>query len=223
VLGKIVAPSSIGAWGTCGDMWLSFNGIEGLTLDGTGSIDGQGSMLWGQKQCRPTVISKGYFPFEKILQQYEGKRTFINSPRAHIVILGSAGVSVSGIKITAPDESPNTDGIDISRSTNVQILDSVIGTGDDCVAINGGSSNITGKAVAVSDITFSNMKGTYSKEEPITLVCDSSKGCNNVRMEQIDLRTPSEPGEKGNVKCSNVKGERTSVTPAVPCLSATKA
>ncbi|KAJ4839757.1 hypothetical protein Tsubulata_044923 [Turnera subulata] len=80
-----------------------------------------------------------------------------------------------------------------------------------------------GKAVAVSDITFSNMKGTYSKEEPITLVCDSSKGCNNVRMEQIDLRTPSEPGEKGNVKCSNVKGERTSVTPAVPCLSATKA
>ncbi|KAJ4839312.1 hypothetical protein Tsubulata_018124 [Turnera subulata] len=299
VSGKIVAPNSIGAWGTCGDMWLSFNGIAGLTLDGTGSIDGRGSVLWGQKQCRPTAVHVNNCNNMRI----KGL-SFINSPRAHIVILGSAGVSVSGIKITAPDESPNTDGIDISRSTNVQILDSVIGTGDDCVAINGGSSNITvtniacgpghgisigslgdsgsddsveevnvqycnftstmngariktvpggtgyarkitydhitfvatsnpiiidqhycngqGKAVAVSDITFSNMRGTYSNDEAITLICDSSTGCNNVRMEQINL-TPSKAGKKGTaVKCSNVKGERISVTPPVPCLSATK-
>ncbi|KAL6124824.1 hypothetical protein ACLB2K_077333 [Fragaria x ananassa] len=64
----------------------------------------------------------------------------------HISISGSNDVEVSGILIRAPADSPNTDGIDISTSTNINIRDSSIGTGDDCIAINSGTShvNITG-------------------------------------------------------------------------------
>ncbi|KAJ4718378.1 Pectin lyase-like superfamily protein [Melia azedarach] len=50
--------------------------------------------------------------------------------------------TLSNLYISAPETSPNTDGIDISRSKNVQILDTFVATGDDCVAINNGCSEI---------------------------------------------------------------------------------
>ncbi|KAK4342453.1 hypothetical protein RND71_038269 [Anisodus tanguticus] len=39
------------------------------------------------------------------------------------------------VNITAPPESINTDGIHVARSSNVNITDCVIGTGDDCISI----------------------------------------------------------------------------------------
>ncbi|CAN1221106.1 Probable polygalacturonase At3g15720 [Linum grandiflorum] len=66
----------------------------------------------------------------------------VNSQRNHISLGGSTDVRMSNLTIVAPDDSPNTDGIDISHSSNVRIYDSFIGTGDDCIAINGFSSDI---------------------------------------------------------------------------------
>ncbi|KAF6156642.1 hypothetical protein GIB67_017778 [Kingdonia uniflora] len=69
----------------------------------------------------------------------------LNSAKNHLAIDGCSGSRISNVYISSPENSPNTDGIDIASSSNVQILDSTIKTGDDCVAINGGSSfiNIT--------------------------------------------------------------------------------
>ncbi|XP_042499547.1 probable polygalacturonase At3g15720 isoform X2 [Macadamia integrifolia] len=69
----------------------------------------------------------------------------LNSPRNHISLLGCNGVTISHLNIIAPKDSPNTDGIVIADSTQVLIHRSHIGTGDDCVAIIGGTSfiNIT--------------------------------------------------------------------------------
>lgn len=53
----------------------------------------------------------------------------INSPRNHIGISDCNGVTISHIQISAPENSPNTDGIDVSTSTHVSIRDSQIGTG----------------------------------------------------------------------------------------------
>ncbi|KAL2928006.1 hypothetical protein RDABS01_023324 [Bienertia sinuspersici] len=44
--------------------------------------------------------------------------------------------------LTAPAESPNTDGIHISASTDVQVRDSIIRTGDDCISIVSNSSKV---------------------------------------------------------------------------------
>ncbi|XP_057803127.1 polygalacturonase-like [Salvia miltiorrhiza] len=46
-------------------------------------------------------------------------------------------MNVSFIRLTvvAPGDSPNTDGIHVARSTMVNIADSVIATGDDCVSM----------------------------------------------------------------------------------------
>ncbi|KAK9111669.1 hypothetical protein Scep_019188 [Stephania cephalantha] len=74
--------------------------------------------------------------------------TIVDTPKNHISINGCSDVMLHHLTLVAPGTSPNTDGIDISDSTRIQILDSFIGTGDDCIAINGGSSyiNITNLA-----------------------------------------------------------------------------
>lgn len=54
---------------------------------------------------------------------------YVNSGMNHISVNECNDVIISNIYISAPDESPNTDGIDVSKSKNVLIQDSVIATG----------------------------------------------------------------------------------------------
>ncbi|CAA7025428.1 unnamed protein product [Microthlaspi erraticum] len=63
-------------------------------------------------------------------------------PGSHIAMSGCTNATLSNLHIIAPEKSPNTDGIDIANSHNIHIDESSIQTGDDCVAINGGSSDI---------------------------------------------------------------------------------
>ncbi|CAL9158946.1 unnamed protein product [Musa hybrid cultivar] len=58
-------------------------------------------------------------------------------------IFQSRDITLDSIKITAPGDSPNTDGIHIADSTNIQVTNSVIGTGDDCISIGPGCTNLT--------------------------------------------------------------------------------
>jgi polygalacturonase len=62
-----------------------------------------------------------------------------DSPQMHIAVITSNKVNVTQLTITAPGDSPNTDGIHIDRSEDVQITGSIIGTGDDCISIGPGS------------------------------------------------------------------------------------
>ncbi|KAJ9555059.1 hypothetical protein OSB04_009673 [Centaurea solstitialis] len=55
--------------------------------------------------------------------------THINSPKMHICINGCEDVDIGHIGIITPANSPNTDGIDISKSSHVNIHDSNIQTG----------------------------------------------------------------------------------------------
>jgi len=55
--------------------------------------------------------------------------THMNSPKNHISIDTCKGVFISNLYLIAPRTSPNTDGIDISQSSNVIITNSFIGTG----------------------------------------------------------------------------------------------
>ena len=58
-----------------------------------------------------------------------GPLTHIDSPKNHISITECYGALISYLHIIAPENSPNTDGIDISRSTNIIIEHSTISTG----------------------------------------------------------------------------------------------
>lgn len=56
---------------------------------------------------------------------------FTNSQQKHIGMYGIVGVQVHGINITAPGDSPNTDGIYIRSCQHVTVSNSTIGTGND--------------------------------------------------------------------------------------------
>ncbi|MFS7980635.1 putative endo-polygalacturonase [Helianthus anomalus] len=121
------------------DSWIFFSNVKGLTVNGKGRIDGLGPMWWKNPCISPP-------PPEVLFKRCNGMRlnglTLVNSPRVHLLLTACNGVIVSNIHIISPETSPNTDGINIAGSTNVNIRDSVIAAGDDCIAISGGSSNI---------------------------------------------------------------------------------
>ncbi|KAK4347762.1 hypothetical protein RND71_034101 [Anisodus tanguticus] len=52
------------------------------------------------------------------------------------------GITLQGVKVLAPRNSPNTDGIHVKLSSGVSIMNSHIGTGDDCISIGPGNSNL---------------------------------------------------------------------------------
>lgn len=56
--------------------------------------------------------------------------TSINPPRSHITLTSCKKAIIKNLHLIAPGESPNTDGIDISGSRDIQVLNSFIGTGD---------------------------------------------------------------------------------------------
>nr|XP_043624163.1 probable polygalacturonase At3g15720 [Erigeron canadensis] len=148
VSGNIVGPAKKSDWsGYHLDSWLSFSMVNGLTVSGNGRIDGQGPMWW-KNACvgNPPPGTTCHAPVALMFKRCNNLRlnglTHINSPRVHITVTTCKGVILSNLHIIAPETSPNTDGINIASSTNVNIRDSIIGTGDDCIAISGGSSNI---------------------------------------------------------------------------------
>lgn len=69
--------------------------------------------------------------------------TSLNSMFFHIGVVDCKNFRASDLHITAPADSPNTDGIHLERCSDVQIHSSIIGTGDDCISVGHGSSQIT--------------------------------------------------------------------------------
>ncbi|CAH8320141.1 unnamed protein product [Eruca vesicaria subsp. sativa] len=140
IRGNLVAPNHPWHAGTY-PAWISFDSINGLVITGGGTVNGRGSVWWRKVHHRPTAM---HFNNCNGLHIYNLRH--LNSPRNHISLGCSENINLSGLNMFAPGDSPNTDGIDISNCRGVDIRDSVIATGDDCIAINRGSSyiNITG-------------------------------------------------------------------------------
>ncbi|KAL0291404.1 UNVERIFIED_CONTAM: Polygalacturonase [Sesamum radiatum] len=65
----------------------------------------------------------------------------VNSKIFHLLIHESQNLNVY-VSISAPEDSPNTDGIHTGNSNGVNIFDSHIATGDDCLSMGDGSRNV---------------------------------------------------------------------------------
>ena len=66
----------------------------------------------------------------------------LNSPNSHFKVFGCQKIDFRNIRISAPGDSPNTDGIKIGNSYRIRIRHTIIQTGDDCVAILSGNRKI---------------------------------------------------------------------------------
>ncbi|KAE9459814.1 hypothetical protein C3L33_08286, partial [Rhododendron williamsianum] len=65
-----------------------------------------------------------------------------NAQQMHIVFQKCVNVKAWNLRVIAPGNSPNTDGIHVTGTQNISILSSVIRTGDDCISIVSGSRNV---------------------------------------------------------------------------------
>jgi len=61
----------------------------------------------------------------------------------HIFVTNCVNIRLRRLKLTAPVESPNTDGIHISQSLQVKVSKNTIETGDDCIAMIQGAQNVS--------------------------------------------------------------------------------
>ncbi|KAI8352819.1 pectin lyase fold/virulence factor [Choanephora cucurbitarum] len=129
-----------------------FNGKSAfITIKGTkvnfdggsiGVINGNGQKWWDAKnRSAPTVLR----------MTVDGNSTFANfkilqAPRAHIGVTRCDGVTLNKITINTVSKSSNdahnTDAVDISNSKNVKWTNSIVVNGDDCMAINGSTSDV---------------------------------------------------------------------------------
>ncbi|KAI5655623.1 hypothetical protein M9H77_32810 [Catharanthus roseus] len=145
--GDIFASKNLGDYEKNRRYWIIFKNIQDLTLNGGGgTIDGNGQVWW-PKHCKrdktqPCISRATALTFESCKNLVVNNLNLRNSQRMHLTIDDCKNVELSHIKINSPRDSPNTDGIHITGSTNVDLSHCVISTGDDCVSIVGGSHNI---------------------------------------------------------------------------------
>ncbi|EER93240.1 polygalacturonase ADPG2 [Sorghum bicolor] len=126
--------------------WIVFRQVDRLTVNGAGTVDGNGETWW-KNSCKinkalpckeaPTALS---FHFCTSLRVQD--LNVVNSQQIHMSIEDCTGVQLTGLSITAPGTSPNTDGIHITRSNDVQVTNCKIKTGDDCLSIESGTHNL---------------------------------------------------------------------------------
>ncbi|KAK1304828.1 hypothetical protein QJS10_CPB11g02004 [Acorus calamus] len=139
ISGTIIAPAEISIWGSERDHWIHFKGVQNLTLDGDGTFEGNGN-IWWSNSCK---LNKSLaLKFEECNSLTVKNINMINSPQMHIVFLNCDSVNASHLFISAPENSPNTDGVHVTGTTNIKISNSTIQTGDDCISIVSGSENV---------------------------------------------------------------------------------
>ncbi|KAL0801036.1 hypothetical protein Bca101_056212 [Brassica carinata] len=122
--------------------WFSFVRVHSVTLLG-GSFDAKGSTLWSCKangqNCPEGATTLRFMDSYNV--KIKGALS-LNSQLFHIAINRCNNVKIEDIRIIAPDDSPNTDGIHIQKSTDIEVRNASIKTGDDCISIGPGTKNL---------------------------------------------------------------------------------
>ncbi|CBI37725.3 unnamed protein product, partial [Vitis vinifera] len=167
--------------------WIEFGWMKGLTLTGGGTFDGQGVEAWPYNKC-PINANCKLLPtnlkFIAMNKTVVRGITSVNSKFFHIALVECNNFKGSQIKISAPENSPNTDGIHIERSSGVYFSRSLIGTGDDCISVGQGNSQVT--ITSITSVIFDIWIKTWANSP------DSSEAT-NMTFENIVMNNVTNP------------------------------
>ncbi|KAM6602260.1 hypothetical protein CsatA_021869 [Cannabis sativa] len=227
--GGIVAPNGPSKWKGGNDSLILFENVNGLIINGSGTIDGRGQPWWDASCAGHPQFKTLKFRFctkVKVLNIL-----VINSPQVHVLVWNSQNVEINNLSITSPPLSPNTDGIHIEASTNIIVIHSLIRAGDDCVSIGDQSSFIhVGKGI-VQHATFNNLN-FHDVQNPILIdqhYCFDPRGCkdlatavhiDNVTFSNAIGTSSTEIAMNLNcsksVPCTNINFKEIRLTPSKP-------
>jgi Endopolygalacturonase len=122
--------------------------LSNIKISGTGTIEGNGSAWWAAYNANSAISRPCVIRFKACNTVQIDSITVKNAPNVHIT-LGSSGSTygsngtISYVTISAPATSPNTDAIDTWYWNNIDIHHCNLSEGDDNVAMNTYSKNIT--------------------------------------------------------------------------------
>jgi polygalacturonase len=190
------------------------SGIMGLgVIDGRGgtTLTDKGESWWKTgSDARPRLVflSSHYnsTPADNFTMY---KITLKNSPKFEFSGIGN-NLTIWGVKIYAPPDSPNTDGIDPSGSQNITIANSYISDGDDMIAMKAGNGHVanvsiynnhlySGHGITVGSETNAGLNNMYVHDNAI----DNGFGGSSVDSLRIKSDT-SRGGEVYDVLYKNI-------------------
>ncbi|KAK9056804.1 hypothetical protein SSX86_024167 [Deinandra increscens subsp. villosa] len=171
------------------DSWITIRNVDKLTMTG-GTFDGQGQETWKSKKCldRQACQVPVNLRLSKLKNSLFKDLTSINSKNFHIALRGSDNSRLENVNIAAPGNSINTDGIHIAKLNGLNVTNTKIGTGDDCISFGEGSRNVhiegvtcgPGHGFSVGSL------GKYPNEEPVEGIflrnCTMTGTTNGVRI-----------------------------------------
>ncbi|KAK4748932.1 hypothetical protein SAY87_015518 [Trapa incisa] len=127
--------------------WLMFKSLTDFVVEGGGKINGNGRKWWKRKRdCK--VLKTTALTFYKCSNLRVDGVKIKNAQQMHLRLEKCTNVTAQNLHIHAHSNSTNTDGIHVTDCANVLINRTIIGTGDDCISIVSGSTNV--KATNIS-------------------------------------------------------------------------
>ncbi|MGD0461874.1 MAG: glycoside hydrolase family 28 protein [Tepidisphaeraceae bacterium] len=163
---------------------ISARDCHDIAITGSGTIDGSGAYFWRNfvepkndpfddpwMPHRPRLIN--LLRCTRVLVQGV---TLTNSPMLHLVPAQCRDVTIDGVRIKSPANSPNTDGIDPS-GINFLITRCTIDTGDDDIAVKG-STRYDPDRPACENFLISNC--TFLHGHGMSVGSESSGGVRNM-------------------------------------------
>ncbi|HWK05056.1 MAG TPA: glycosyl hydrolase family 28 protein [Puia sp.] len=156
--------------------FINGKAISNTGITGQGIIDGNGSIWWQRYQNnsstkRPRLV---YISNSQNLN-FSGI-TLKNSPSMHLFVTECSNVMISGISISSPSTSPNTDGIDPGNSDSVTIQHCTIDCGDDNIAIKAGYGGSLCQKIRITHCSFLNGHG-------LSIGSETNSGVSNVQVD----------------------------------------
>lgn len=132
--------------------FISAEKAHDIAITGAGTINGDGAAWWtafrANKQMprRPDLLR-----FRGCNQVLVAGVSLVNSPCFHLAFNTTDHVTVEGVTVQAPENAPNTDGIDPGGS-HYLIRGCRISTGDDNIAVKAGGSYCSD--ITITDCAF---------------------------------------------------------------------
>ncbi|AQK60045.1 hypothetical protein ZEAMMB73_Zm00001d053662 [Zea mays] len=191
--------------------WIEIQNVDNLSINGHGTIDGQGALVWNKNECQRSYNCK-ILPNSLVLDFVTNAQirgiTLLNSKFFHMNIFGSKNVVIDKVTIKATKFLYQD--VTMDNVSYPIIIDQKYCPNNICV--KSGASK-----VAVNDVVFKNIHGTSNTPEAITLNCANNLPCQGVQLINVDIKYNRSDNKTMSV-CKNAIGKSIGMAKELACV-----